>query len=90
MINYISFVNLLPVPSIKIVHARSRCIGCNSCVCIAPQTWTMDEVEGKVVLNESVKKGDFYVSEIFESDEVANRDAAQACPMGIIKIEKNG
>jgi|GEM_PF-7069102 len=49
----------------------------------------MDEKEGKVLLNESVKKGNLYVADIFEEDEKANRDAADACPMRIIKIEKH-
>lgn len=75
--------------SIKIVHDRSRCIGCNSCVCIAPQTWVMDESEGKVLLNGSTKKGKLYVADMFEVDEEANSAAAEACPMRIIKIEKN-
>ncbi len=78
------------MPSINIVHDRSRCIGCNSCVCIAPQNWKMDESEGKVTLVDSVKKGDRYVAEIFEIDEEANIAAAEACPMRIIKVEKRG
>ncbi len=89
MISYIYSVSLLPVSSLKIVHDRSRCIGCNSCVCIAPQTWVMDEKEGKVLLNDSVQKGNLYVADIFEEDEKANRDAADVCPMRIIKIEKH-
>ena len=76
--------------SIKIIHDRPRCIGCNSCVCIAPQTWHMDEVEGKAVLSGSTQKGKVHVADIFEVDEEANRAAAQACPMGIIKVQKHG
>lgn len=90
MIHYIYFVNPFLVPLLKVVHDRSRCIGCNSCVCIAPQTWTMDELEGKVSLNGSVQKGKVFVAEIFELDEVVNRAAADACPMRIIKVEKHG
>lgn len=75
---------------LKIIHDRYRCIGCNSCVSIAPQTWTMDEVEGKALLNGSVMKGKLYVADIFEIDEEANRAAAEACPMRIIKVWKRG
>ena len=49
----------------------------------------MDESEGKVLLNGSTKKGKLYVADMFEVDEEANRAAAEACPMRIIKIEKN-
>lgn len=50
----------------------------------------MDDAEGKALLNGSVQKGKLYVADIFEVDEAANRDAADACPMRIIKIEKHG
>ncbi len=72
--------------SLKIIHDRSSCIGCNSCVNIAPQTWLMDEAEGKAKLIGSQKKGRVYVAEIFDCDRDANEMAAQACPMNIIKI----
>lgn len=77
------------MPSPKVSHKRSKCIGCNSCITIAPQNWEMDEKEGKSRLIGSKKKGDVYVNEIFECDIEANQRAAQACPMKIIKVNKN-
>lgn len=74
--------------SFKIVHFRKDCIGCNSCVTIAPQTWMMDEKEGKAVLVGGKKKGDLYVGEVFDCDREANERAADACPMRIIQINK--
>lgn len=88
MISFMYFVSLFFVSSIKIIHDRVKCIGCNSCVCIAPHTWRMDETEGKALLIDSVRKGKLYIGEIFDMDESANRAAAEACPMRIIKIEK--
>lgn len=74
--------------SFKIVHFRKDCIGCNSCVNIAPQTWVMDEKEGKSVLVGSKQKGDLFVAESFDCDLEANIQAAEACPMKIIQINK--
>lgn len=78
--------------SLKIIHQREECIGCNSCVNIAPQTWTMDEKEGKARLVGGVKKGNVYVAEyfdcsdVFDDDYEMNKAAEAACPMHIIKI----
>lgn len=74
--------------SLKIIHHRKKCIGCNSCVTIAPQNWVMDETEGKVRLVGAQEEGAF-VGEAFECDAVANQKAAQACPMNIITVLKN-
>ncbi len=71
----------------KVVHKREGCIGCNSCVTIAPQNWEMDKKSGKSRLINSKKKRDLYVGEIFDCDVEANKKAEKACPMNIIKVE---
>ena len=73
--------------TIKVVHDQSKCIGCNSCVEIAPQCWMIDEETGKSVLIGSQKKGRVHVGKVFECDRKVNELAAQACPMQIIKVE---
>lgn len=72
--------------SLKIIHDRQNCIGCNACVTIAPQNWFMDDKEGKATLVGAKKKGKVHVAEIFDRDRGANEMAAQACPMQIIKV----
>jgi ferredoxin len=76
--------------TITVVHDRSKCIGCRSCVLIAPQNWTILETDGKARLIGSKKKGgennEVYVGEIFDVDLELNKKAAAACPMKIIKI----
>jgi ferredoxin len=74
--------------SLKIIHQQDRCIGCNSCVLIAPQTWVMDEEEGKSKLVNGTKRKKVDVAEIFECDLEANQKASDACPMRIIQIQK--
>lgn len=71
----------------KIIHNRKKCIGCNACVEIAPQTWKMDDKDGKSRLISSAPKRDLFIGEVFECDLIANKQAAEACPVKIIKVE---
>ncbi len=73
---------------LKIIHQRANCIGCNTCAAIAPQTWVMDEKDGKANLVGGKTKGKVVVGDIFDCDEEANRMAADACPVRIIKVSK--
>jgi len=73
--------------SVKVIHDRKKCIGCNACVFAAPQNWFMDEKEGKSILIGAKEKRGLYVGEIFECDIDANQKAAKACPMKIIRVE---
>lgn len=73
---------------IKISHNRERCIGCHACVLVAPQSWTIDPVDGKSNLIGAKKKGKLFVGEIYECDHDANLLAQEACPMKIIRLEK--
>jgi len=41
----------------KIIHQRSECIGCGMCASIAPQTWKINEEDGKADLIGAEKKG---------------------------------
>lgn len=73
----------------KVVHNRKKCIGCHSCVEIAPSTWKIDPVDGKSRLHLCKEKGDLFIGEIFEMELAKNESAAKACPMQIIRIEKH-
>lgn len=72
---------------IKVVHNRKKCIGCNSCVEIAPQSWVMDDKDGKSRLVGAKEKSQGFVGEVFECDKRANELAAEACPVKIIRVE---
>lgn len=71
----------------KIVHNRKNCIGCHACIALAPQTWKINDIDGKSDLIDAKEKRGLFVGEIFEHDLEQNRKAARACPMQIIKIE---
>ena len=72
----------------KIVHYRNKCIGCNSCVEIAPSFWKMSELDGKSVLIGAIQKKEVEILEISLAELEENEKAAKDCPVNIIKIEK--
>lgn len=76
------------MPKTKITHKQYNCIGCNSCVTIAPQNWEMDKKKGKAKLINGKKKRNIYSGELFDCDIEPNIKAANACPMNCISVEK--
>lgn len=56
---------------------RAKCIGCGTCVVIAPKTFELDK-EGKSVVKNSN----------FETDKENIQNAADSCPAGAILIEE--
>lgn len=71
---------------VKILHYRDRCIGCNACVEIAPQTWRISRKDGKAVLLGSVVKKNVHMVDIHEEDLDANIRACEACPVKVIRL----
>ncbi|MFC1723334.1 ferredoxin [Nanoarchaeota archaeon] len=62
--------------SFKITQDHEKCISCGACVAACPENWEMGE-DGKAKPKQEVV------------DEVGkNQDAADACPVQIIKIEE--
>ena len=74
---------------ITLCHKRNDCIGCGSCSLLAPGRFLMNEADGKADLIGGEWKGEeFMVAKIEESECEAVKQAADACPMGIIRLEK--
>lgn len=71
----------------KLVHNQTKCIGCNSCVNMAPQNWYMDETKGKAVLVGGKEKRGVFIADVFDCDVEINKKVAKACPMNIISVE---
>jgi len=70
----------------KIKVERPKCISCGSCVAVCPQFFEMEE-SGLVHLKNSKKDADGNEeSEI--KDPGCAQDAAEVCPVQIIKVEK--
>ncbi len=75
------------VKKITVSHKRNDCIGCGSCVLLAPNHWSMDSDDGKANLKCSKWNGkEFKVVKIDEDEIEENILAANACPIGIIRI----
>ncbi|MDP2683717.1 MAG: ferredoxin [bacterium] len=75
----------------KIIHYRNDCIGCGLCVELAPNNWFMNLSDGKATLRRSEEKNGVFIAEISEPEVATNLEAAQSCPVNIIKvIDENG
>ena len=71
----------------KIILERNICIGCGACQAVCPKYWEMGE-DGKTTLIGSQKKeGEKYELEV--KDAECNQQAADACPVQCIHIEKS-
>jgi len=71
----------------KILHYKKDCISCGACAAICPEFWEMDE-EGVSQLKNSVPVEDHWELEInSEEDRAKNQEAAEACPVQIIKVK---
>lgn len=71
----------------KIIHQRKKCLGCGACAAICPKFFEIDEKDGLATLKNSKKVGKVFELKI---DEVGCiKDAAEMCPVKIIKIEAN-
>ncbi len=70
----------------KVVHYRDACIGCNSCVEVASDSWDMSSEDGKANLKRSTRKKNTYVADISDVEVEKNVEAAELCPMNIIRV----
>ena len=73
---------------VRIFHFRKKCIGCYYCVEIAPNRWHMDEKDGKSLLNEAKENKGIYMVEVPDFEYEENKQAADACPVNCIRVEK--
>ncbi len=70
----------------KIVYDRDGCIGAFACVAVNPEHWIIAEKENKVDLVNSIKVNEHYELIIDEQDLQKLKDAAEVCPVNVIKI----
>lgn len=70
----------------KIIQKHEECIGCGTCVALCPKVWVWgDDAKAMPKGGKKNSKGEFEL----EINEVeCNQDAADACPVQIIKIEE--
>ena len=68
----------------KIIHQRSKCIGCGSCVAVCEKFFEMAD-DGLASLKGAAQVGENF--ELETEDAGCAKDAADVCPVQIIKIE---
>ena len=73
---------------IRVTHHRIKCIGCGYCEEVAPFRWQMDGTDGKSTLVGANGKRDIYTIQVMDDEFEANIEAADACPINIIRVEK--
>jgi len=73
---------------IRISHHRIKCIGCGHCVEVAPNTWQMNELDGKANLILAKEKRGFYTLLTSDDELDSNMEAQQICPVKIIQVQK--
>lgn len=70
----------------KIIHYRSKCIGCNICFEMQPEYWRLSKKDGKASLINGHLKKDTHILEIpFDSIELS-KQTAEHCPVKVIKV----
>ena len=74
---------------IRITFQRHKCIGCGSCNEVAPSRWEMSNEDGKSNLLEGKQSKDFFHLQTTEDEFEENQEAADLCPVNIIRVEKS-
>ncbi len=72
----------------KIIHNSDGCIGCGSCAMLCQKFWEMDYDKGKAVLKGGKKNDQTGEYELELENLECNKDAAEACPVSVIRIEE--
>ncbi len=72
---------------IRVEYDRKNCIGAGSCAVVDPEKFFMDD-DGKATLRQSKDDAGKFILEGDFSEEDAKRmvEAAQACPVNVIKV----
>lgn len=68
---------------------RSKCIGCNYCVELAPEQFQMSKKDGKTVLLHATDKKGFFTLKTNNKNILDDcQNASKACPVKIISVKQ--
>lgn len=70
----------------RIVYDRANCTGVAACHIVAERFWQMDQEDKAVLVGGKQVENDIWEREITEQELAENREAAQSCPVQVIKI----
>lgn len=71
----------------RVIQNYEGCIGCGTCVALCPKFWEMKEEELKAYLKGGRFKEETQEYELEIEDTECNTEAAEACPVQVIRIE---
>ncbi len=66
-------------------YDREGCIGAAACVAVQPDQWNIVD-DGKADLKDSKKDGKNFIKEIDEAELDKYKEAAESCPVNVIRI----
>lgn len=72
---------------VKIILEREKCIGCGSCQAFCPKYWQLAD-DGKIDFLDSKQIAETKNFEKELKEPECNQEAADACPVQCIRIEK--
>ena len=76
------------MPKYRVLHFKKDCINCGACAAIAPDFWEMDD-EGFAQLKGATEVGDHWELMVeTEEARATNQEAADVCPVEVIKVKK--
>jgi len=70
----------------KIIHYRSKCIGCNICFEMQGEMWRLSKKDGKATLINGIDKKGIFMKNIGGHEKEISLRIAAACPVKIIKV----
>ncbi|MFV0604365.1 MAG: ferredoxin [Niabella sp.] len=70
----------------KIIHYRSKCIGCGLCHEQQPELWRMSKKDGKASLLGATQKKDVHIVILREMYREKLEQVITGCPVKVIKI----
>ena len=73
----------------KIIQNYKDCIGCGTCEALCPKFWKMnyDEARASLIGSKKNNKTEEFELEIKDKDIGCNKEAAEVCPVQVIRIE---
>jgi len=73
---------------VKIIHFKKDCISCGACAAIAPELWEMDEKGFAQLKGDAKEINGVWELKIESKDKEKHQEAADVCPVNIIKVEE--